>query len=144
MRLVPALLGLIVICAAGTTDAQVAKSPVAQQPNLPKPLAFQDTIIISAFDLVRKSANAYELRGSFLGLAPLSYRASVFADFRDQLTFLSWPSTSVPAWQTSQSSGVCGANTVKVAGYFQVRARKSTGKFVQSNVARDSVCILFG
>lgn len=143
MRLVSAFLGLIVICAAGTTDAQV-KSPVAQQPNLPKPLALQDTVIISAFDLVRKSGNAYELRGSFLGLAPLSYRASVFADFRDQATFLSWPSTNVPTWQTSQSSGVCGANTVKVAGYFQVRARKSNGNFVRSNVARDSVCILFG
>ena len=142
MRLVPALLGLIVICAAGTANAQVVKSPVS--PNLPKPLAFQDTIIISAFDLVRKSGNAYELRGSFLGLAPLSYRASVFSDFRDQTTFLAWPSTNVPTWQASQSSGVCGANTVKVAGYFQVRARKSTGRFVQSNVARDSVCILFG
>jgi hypothetical protein len=144
MRLVPALLGLFVICAAGTAEAQVVKSPVTQQPKLPTPLVLQDTIVISAFDLVRKSANAYELRGSFLGLAPLSYRASVFADFRDQATFLSWPSTNVPVWQTSQSTGVCGANTVKVAGYFQVRARKSTGRFVQSNVVRDSVCILFG
>lgn len=143
MRLVPALLGLIVICAASTSDAQVVKSPVTQ-PNLPKPLALQDTIIISAFDLVRKSGDSYELRGSFLGLAPVSYRASVFADFRDQTTFRSWPSTNVPVWQTSQSSGICGANTVKVAGYFQVRARKSTGKFVQSNVVRDSVCIFFG
>jgi hypothetical protein len=144
MRLAPAILGLVVICAAGTTEAQVVKSPVTQAPKLPTPLVIQDTIIISAFDLVRKSANAYELRGSFLGLAPVSYRASVFSDFRDQSTFLSWPSTNVPVWQTSQSSGVCGANTVKVAGYFQVRAKKSSGKLVQSNVARDSVCIVFG
>jgi hypothetical protein len=144
MRLVPALLALTVICAASPSEAQVVKSPVTQQPNLPKPLALQDTIIISTFDLVRKSADAYELRGSFLGLAPVSYRASVFSDFRDQSTFLSWPSTNVPVWQTSQSSGACGANTVKVAGYFQVRARKSTGRFVQSNVVRDSVCIFFG
>jgi hypothetical protein len=142
MRLVPALIGLAAICAA-TASAQVG-SPTKQQPSLPSPLLLKDTIIISSFDLVRASSSGFQLRGNFLGLAPLSYRVSVFSDFRDQTTFLAWPSSNVPSWQTSQSSGTCGANTVKIAGFFQVRARKSNGKFVSSNVARDSVCILFG
>ena len=140
MRFVPALIGLAAVCAA-SASAQVA-SPT--RPSLPAPRVLQDTIIVSAFDLVRAASSGYQLHGSFLGLAPLSYRVSVFSDFRDQSTFLAWPSSNVPSWQTSQSSGTCGANTVKIAGFFQVRARKSNGKFVHSNVARDSVCILFG
>lgn len=140
MRLVPALIGLAAICAA-SASAQVA-SPTRQ--SLPSPLIFKDTIVISTFDLAQAPSSGYLLRGTFLGLAPLSYRVSVFSDFRDQTTFLSWPSSNVPSWQTSQSSGNCGANTVKIAGFFQVRARKSNGKFVHSNVARDSVCIMFG
>jgi len=142
MRLVPALIGILTLCAAGSAGAQI-KSAV-NQPTLPQPTVLQDTILISTFDLVQASSGGFQLKATILGLAPQGYRVSAYRDFRDQSTFLAWPSSNVPAWQTSQTAGSCGANTVKIVGFFQVRAKKSTGKFVSSTVARDSVCITFG
>ena len=147
MRTVPVLIGLVVLLGAGSAGAQLpktpVKSPVTQAPQLPTPRLFQDTIIISEFDLFRVQTS-YQLKAKFLGLAPVAYRVSVFGDFRDQPTFITWPASSLPLWQTSQSSGNCGANSVKIVGFFQVQAKRSSGKRVNSAVARDSVCILFG
>ena len=142
MRTVPMLIGLVVLLGAGSAGAQLPKSPVKQTPQLTSRL-LQDTIIISEFDLARVQTS-YQLKARFLGLAPVAYRVSVFGDFRDQPTFLSWPASNVPSWQTSQPSGTCGANSIKIVGFFQVQARRSSGKRVNSAVARDSVCILFG
>jgi hypothetical protein len=143
MRIAPALVALVVLLGAGEIGAQVAKSPVKTAPKLPTPALFQDTIVISQFDLTRVQTS-YQLKAQFLGLAPVSYRVSVFQDFRDTRGFIAWPASNVPVWQTEQSSGTCGTNAVKVVGFFQVQAKRSSGKRVNSAVARDSVCITFG
>jgi hypothetical protein len=66
MRLVPALIGILTLCAAGSAGAQI-KSAV-NQPTLPQPTVLQDTILISTFDLVQASSGGFQLKATILGL----------------------------------------------------------------------------
>jgi hypothetical protein len=147
MRLATTLAAVIFTVIAGSAAAQTptVSGPVTKRPNLPTPKLLQDTIIISKFDLSQGAAGgSFNIKASFLGLAPLAYRVSVFDDFRDQPTYLLWPSSNAPIFRTSQSSGTCGQGAIKIAAFLQVRAKKQNGQNVHSAAVRDTVCLFFG
>lgn len=136
---------LVALATPAVLRAQTPTTPTNQPTGLTS-LVLADSVVLNTFSLAGGrewiTAGPFTLDHTLLGgLIPSHYRVSKYADFRDA-TWQPYP-RSVPVWSNATFTGACGSGSAtgsKMVAYFQVRAQRSTLRYVLSEAKRDTVC----